>query len=178
MQCLIQVVMVVNASYRDSLTSTFQNSHIRSSKATIGFSVNKRSIMRRRVLRHMIDVGFIGRVRGGIGIHDVLKGGVIKGEGLTGISVVQIRVCRGIWGVRITCGSVSGGILGMRVRVMGIDSPCGWRGGSGGGIVLFELLDGHITQEFVDVGRKKDGARRPSGVGSSRRRGRGRFPRG
>ena len=48
---------------------------------------------------------------------------------------------------------------------MGIDSPFGWRGGSGGGIVLFELLDGHITQEFVDVGRKEDGARRPSGVG-------------
>ena len=40
-----------------------------------------------------------------------------------------------------------------------------WRGGSGGGIVLFELLDGHITQEFVDVDRKDDGARRPSGVG-------------
>ena len=51
---------------------------------------------------------------------------------------------------------------------MGIDSSFGWRGGSGGGIVLFELLDGHITQEFVDVGRKKDGARRPSGVGSAR----------
>ena len=51
----------------------------------------------------------------------------------------------------------------------GIDSTFGWRGGSGGGIVLFELFDGHITQEFVDVGRKKDGARR---------RGRGRLPRG
>ena len=48
---------------------------------------------------------------------------------------------------------------------MGIDSSFGLRGGSG---VLFELLDGHITQEFVDVGRKKDGARRPSGAGSSR----------
>ena len=60
---------------------------------------------------------------------------------------------------------------------MGIDSQFGWRGGSGGGIVLFELLDGHITQEFVDVGRKKDGARRPSGVGSARGRGSGRFPR-
>ena len=36
----------------------------------------------------MIDVGFIDRVRGGIGIHDVLKGGVIKGEVLTGSSVV------------------------------------------------------------------------------------------
>ena len=59
---------------------------------------------------------------------------------------------------------------------MGIDSPFGWRGGSGGGIVLFELLDGHITQEFVDVGRKEDGARRPSGVGSASRRGRGRLP--
>ena len=61
---------------------------------------------------------------------------------------------------------------------MGTDSPFGWRGGSGGGIVLFEFLDCHITQEFVHVGRKKDGARRPSGVGSARRRGRGRLPRG
>ena len=51
-----------------------------------------------RVFRHMIDVGFIDRVSGGIGIHDVVKGGVIKGEGLIGFSVVQIRVCRGIWG--------------------------------------------------------------------------------
>ena len=47
--------------------------------------------------RHMIDVGFIDRVRRGIGIHDVLKGGVIKGEDFTGFRVVQIRVCRGIW---------------------------------------------------------------------------------
>ena len=47
----------------------------------------------------MIDVGFIDRVRGGIGILDVLKGGVIKGESFTGFSVVQIRVCRGLWGV-------------------------------------------------------------------------------
>ena len=61
---------------------------------------------------------------------------------------------------------------------MGTDSPFWWRGGSGGGIVLFELLNGHITQEFVDVGRKEDRARRPSGVGSARRRGRDRFPRG
>ena len=61
---------------------------------------------------------------------------------------------------------------------MGIDSPFGWRGGSGGGIVLIELLDGHITQEFVDVGRKEEEARRPSGGGSARRRGRDRFPRG
>ena len=66
----------------------------------------------------------------------------------------------------------------MRVCVKGIDSPFGWRGGSGGGIVLFELLDGHITQEFVNVGRKEDGARRPSGGGSSSRRRRGRLPRG
>ena len=55
---------------------------------------------------------------------------------------------------------------------MGIDSPFGWRGGSGGGIVIFEFLDGHITQKFVDVGRKKDGSRRPSGRGS------GMYPRG
>ena len=61
---------------------------------------------------------------------------------------------------------------------MSINSPFGGRGGSGGGIVLFELLDGHITQEFVDVGRKKDGARRPFGGGSTSRRGRGRLPRG
>ena len=61
---------------------------------------------------------------------------------------------------------------------MGMDSSFGWRGGSGGGIVLFELLDGHIPQEFVDVGRKKDGARRPSGLGSASRRGMGRLPRG
>ena len=54
--------------------------------------------MGRRVFRHMIDVGFFDRVRGGIGIDDVLKGGVIKGEGFTGFSVVQIRVCRGILG--------------------------------------------------------------------------------
>ena len=122
------------------------------------------------MFRHMIEVSFIDRVRGGIGIHDVLKGGVIKGEGFTWLSVVQSRVCRGIWGW-ITCGSVSGWILGVRVGVMDIDGPFGWRGGSGGGIVLFELLDGHITQKFVDVDRKEvDGSRRPSGVGSSRRR--------
>ena len=60
---------------------------------------------------------------------------------------------------------------------MGIDSCFGWRGGSGGGIVVFELFDGHITQEFVDVGRKKDGARRPFGGGSASGRGRCRFPR-
>ena len=126
----------------------------------------------------MIDVGFIDRVREGIGVHDVLKGGVIKGEGLTGFSVVQIMVCRGIWRDWITCGSVSGWMLGVRVCVMGIDSPFGWRGGSGGGIVLFELFDGHITQEFVDVGRKEDGARRPAGVESASMRGKGRLARG
>ena len=38
----------------------------------------------------MIDVCFIDRVRGGIGVHDVLKGGVIKGECLTWLCVVQI----------------------------------------------------------------------------------------
>ena len=57
----------------------------------------------------MIDVGFIDRVRGGIGVHDVLKGGIIKGEGFTQFSVVQIMVSRGIWRGWITCGSVSGG---------------------------------------------------------------------
>ena len=78
----------------------------------------------------------------------------------------------------ITCGSVSGWMLEGRVCVMGINSPFGGRVGSGGGIVLFELLDGHITQKFVYVGRKKDGARRPPGSGSTRRRGRSRLPRG
>ena len=34
-----------------------------------------------RVFRHMIYVGFVDRVRGGIGIHEMLKGGVFKGEG-------------------------------------------------------------------------------------------------
>ena len=90
---------------------------------------------------------------------------VIKSEGFTAFRIVQIRVCRGIWGGWITRGSVSGCLLGGRVCVMSINSPSGGRGGSGGGFVLFELLDGHITQEFVYVGRKKDGARRPSGVG-------------
>ena len=60
---------------------------------------------------------------------------------------------------------------------MGMDSPFGWRGGCGGGIVLFELLDGHITQEFVHVGRKEDGSRRPFGGGSASGRCSGRFPR-
>ena len=110
----------------------------------------------------MIDVCFIDRVRGGIGVHDVLKGGV---ECLTWFCVVQIMVCRGTWRGWITCGSVSGWMLGVTVCVMGIDSPFGWRCGSGGGIVPFQLLDGHITQEFVDAGRKEDEARRPLGMG-------------
>ena len=70
------------------------------------------------------------------------------------------------------------GMVGVRVCVISIDSPFGWRGGSGGSIVLFELLDGHITQKFVDVGRKKDGSTRPSGGGSASGRGSGRLPRG
>ena len=91
-----------------------------------------------------------------------------------------VKLCHLQWtlGGWITCGSVSGWQHGVGVGVMGIDSPFGWRGGSGGGIVLFELLDGNITQEFVDVGRKKDGAMRPSGVGSASKRGRDRLPRG
>ena len=44
----------------------------------------------------MIDVGFIDRVRGGIGVHDVLKGGVIKGEGFTGFSVVSAGESEGL----------------------------------------------------------------------------------
>ena len=66
----------------------------------------------------MVDVVFFDRVRGGIGVHDVLKGGVIKGECLTGFSVVQIMVYRGIWRGWITCGSVSGCLIGVRVCVM------------------------------------------------------------
>ena len=53
--------------------------------------------MEGRVFRHMIDMGFVDREMGGIGIHDMLKGGVIKGEGFTGFLVVQIIVYRGIW---------------------------------------------------------------------------------
>ena len=110
--------MVVYASDRDSSTSPLQNSHIRSSKATIGSPINKRSIRRRGVFRHMIDVCFIDRVRGGIGVHDVLKGGVIKGEGITGFSVVQIRISRGIRRGWITSGSVSGWLLEVGVCVI------------------------------------------------------------
>ena len=94
-------------------------------------------------------------------------GSVLSRSGSTGES--------GGW---ITCGSVSGLLLGVRVCVMGIDSPFWLRGGSGGGIVLFELLDGHITQKFVDVGRRVDGSRRPSVGGSARKRSIDRFPRG
>ena len=61
---------------------------------------------------------------------------------------------------------------------MDIDNPFGWRCGSSGGIVLFELLDGHITQKFVDVSRKVDGSRTHSGVGSPSRRGIDRLPMG
>ena len=46
------------------------------------------------MFRHMIDVGFVDRERGGIGVHDVLKGGVVKGEGFTGLSAIQTRVYR------------------------------------------------------------------------------------
>ena len=56
---------------------------------------------------------------------------------------------QGNLGVWITCGSVSGWLLGLRGCVMGVDSPVGGRGGSGGGLVLFELLEGHITKTFV-----------------------------
>ena len=84
--------MVANASDRNSSTSPFQNSRIGTSKATIGSPINKGPIVKRRVFRDMIDVGFIDRVRWGIGIHDVLKGGVIKGEGFTGFSVVHDRI--------------------------------------------------------------------------------------
>ena len=45
---------------------------------------------------------------------------------------------------------------------MGIDSPFGWRGRSGGGIVFFELLDGHITQMLAG---RKIGKRDLLGVG-------------
>ena len=75
----------------------------------------------------MIDVSFIDRVRWGIGVHDVLKGGVIKGECLTGCSFVQIRVCRGLWSGWITCGSVSVLLVWERVCVMGIESLIWWQ---------------------------------------------------
>ena len=120
--------MVVHASDRDSSTSPFQNSHIRSSKATIGSPINKRPIVRRRVLRHMVDVGFVDRVRGRIGIHGVLKGGFIKGEEFTGFSAVQIRVCRGIWGVGSPVGVSVGG--------------CSWEGSVSW--VLTALLGGGV----------------------------------
>ena len=81
-------------------------------------------------------------------------------------------------GVGSPVGVSLGACSGVRVCGMSIDSPFGWRCGSGGGIVLFDLLDGHITQKFVDVGRKVDWSRRPSGVGSARRRCIDRFPRG
>ena len=51
--------------------------------ATIGPPIHKRPIVGGGMFRHVIDVGFIDRVRGGIGIHNVLKGRVIKGEGFT-----------------------------------------------------------------------------------------------
>ena len=41
-----------------------------------------------RVFRHMIYVCFVDRVVGGLGIHEVVKDGVIKGEGCTGLTVV------------------------------------------------------------------------------------------
>ena len=58
---------------------------------------------------------------------------------------------------------------------MSIDIPFGWRCGSNSGIMLFELLDDDITQKFVDIGWKVDGARRHSGGVSARRRGIDRF---
>ena len=65
-----------------------------------------------RVLRHMIDVCFVDRVVGGVGIHEMLKGGVIKSEGFTWLSVVQIIVFRAIcrFGslVRVSVGSSLG----------------------------------------------------------------------
>ena len=61
----------------------------------------------------MVDVGFIDRVRRRISIRDVLKGGVIKGEGFTGFSAVQIRVYRGIWGVGSPVGVSVGGFSGV-----------------------------------------------------------------
>ena len=113
----------------------------------------------------MIDVCLVDRVMGGVGIHEILMGGVIKGEGCTGLSVIQIIFYRGIWRGCITYWSVSGWMPGVRVCVLGIDSPFGWRCGSSSGIVLLELLDSHITQKFDNVSRKVDGARKPSGVG-------------
>ena len=64
--------MAANAIDRDSSTSPFKNPHISAGKATIGSRINKRPIMGGRVFRHMTYVGVIDRVRGGIGVHDVL----------------------------------------------------------------------------------------------------------
>ena len=129
----------------------------------------KSPVMGGRVSRHMIDVGFVDRVMGGAGIHETFKGRVIKGEGLQGSLLAQSLSPGNLE-------SFSGCLIRLRVSVMGIDSPFGWRCGSSSGIVLLELLDGHITQNFVS--RKVDGARRPSGVGSPSRRRIDRFPRG
>ena len=95
------------------------------------------------------------------------QGSVLSRSGSTGESGGLDHLCECQW-------------VAARVRVcdMGIDNPFGWRCGSGGGIVCFELLDGHITQKFVYVGRKLDGSRRPSGGRSARRRCIDRFPRG
>ena len=101
----------------------------------------------------MIDVCFVGREIRGVGIHEMLKGGVIKGEGFTGLSVVQIIVYMGILRGWLTGGSVSRLLVRWRVSVMRIDSPFGWRCGSSSGIMLLEFLYGHITQQFVNIGR-------------------------
>ena len=100
------------------------------------------------------DVCFVDRVVGGVGIHDMLKGGVTKGEGFTGLSVVQIIVYRRICREWLTSGSVIGLLIGMKVGVTGTDSPFWWRCGSCSGIMFLELLDGHITQKFLNVSRR------------------------
>ena len=91
----------------------------------------------------MVDVGFIDRVRWRIGIHDVLKGGVIKGEGFTGFSVVQIRVYRGIWGGGWGGGGGGGGSpVGESVGVCSGEGSVSWvlTAQLGGGVDLVVAL--------------------------------------
>ena len=70
----------------------------------------------------MIDVGFIDRVRGAIGIQDVLKGGIIKGEGFTGFMLSRSGSAGESGGVGSPVG-VSVGMLVVRVCVMGDRIP-------------------------------------------------------
>ena len=176
--------MVAYTSEGDSSTSPFPKfSHLSQSPPLPPLSMRDPKCEDKCLDTQMIDVCFVGREIRGVGIHEMLKGGVIKGEGFIGLSVVQIIVYMGIWRGWLTGGSVSRLLVRWRVSVMGIDSPFGWRCGSSSGIVLLEFLYGHITQQFVNIGRWVDGSRRHSGVGCPgdgcpTRSGRKTFPRG